>query len=78
MMTYRVQIIFSTLALVASACDGDEASDSIPTFDESRAGVLVECEDGSFDPEQINATLADYPELAEALNITDVLLTIDA
>ena len=58
-------------ALFTPACD-EPSELAIPTFETSRVGALVACDEGSFDREQINATLADYPELAEALGIDAV------
>jgi len=69
--------LLALLSLAAAACD-DEAELTLPTFESSRIGTLVACEDGSFDPEQINATLADYPELAEALALDEVRTCEDA
>lgn len=62
---------------MASAC-GDASADRSPSFDADRTGPLVPCDDGGFDRVQINATLEEHPELAEALGITDVQTCEDA
>jgi hypothetical protein len=69
--------MFVVLGLVASAC-ADSSEDRLPTFDTDRKGPLVSCDDGGFDREQINATLEEHPDLAEALGITEVRTCDDA
>ncbi len=64
-------LLLLSLALAAVGCDADD-EDAPPTFDVSARGELVACEGGEYDPVQINAMLADYPELARTLGIDRV------
>lgn len=62
--------VLAALACAAPGCDGDDvddADDPIPTYDVDVRGALVQCDNGTFDLEQMNATLQAHPELREAL-----------
>lgn len=63
--------------MVGVACDEGEDL-TIPTFEATRIGPLLPCAEGSYDREQINAELADYPELAQELGIDEVQTCEDA
>jgi hypothetical protein len=69
--------MFLVFGLVTPAC-ADPSEDRLPIFDTDRKGPLIPCDDGSFDREQINATLEEHPELSQALGITDVQTCEDA
>jgi len=79
-MTHRVPSVAALLAVAVlgtAGCD-QTSEDTIPEFVASRTGDLVTCGEGSFDRVQINALLADYPELAEELGISEVQTCDDA
>ncbi|MCY1060483.1 trypsin-like serine protease [Nannocystis sp. SCPEA4] len=66
-----IHLPFCTLAALLStapACDvADDDADAIPSYDVDVRGALVQCADGTFDIEQMNATLRAYPELGEVI-----------
>ncbi len=73
-MTHHAHIaalVAAVSCLAAAGCD-DATEAPIPTFEAREVGPLHACADGSFDAAQINAELADYPELAAELGITEV------
>lgn len=77
-MTLRVPttlLVAGFTLLGLPACDDgspDEPGTHAPTFDASRTGVLLDCEAGQYDADQINAMLADHPELADSLELHEV------
>ncbi|PCC73550.1 Trypsin [Nannocystis exedens] len=73
---------FCALAALASpACDapdGVDADEQVPSYDVGERGALVQCDNGTFDLEQMNATLRAYPELGELLGLERVAGCEDA
>lgn len=64
--------------VVAAGCTTDDDPTVADSFDVEVRGPLVRCGDDGFDLARMNATLAAYPELAEALALTAVAGCDDA
>ncbi len=65
------------LSFAGSACESSSER-TTPTFETDRSGPLLPCDGGSFDRDQINATLEEHPDLAAALGIEAVDTCEDA
>lgn len=74
----NLPLCLTLCALTAlTGCDSGDAAE-IPSFDVDVNGALVQCDNGAFDLEQINATLREYPELRDALALDRVEGCADA
>jgi hypothetical protein len=60
-----------SLLFLLLACSAD-TDDSPADYDVDVRSSFVQCTDGTYDIEQMNATLAAFPELAEAIQMTQV------
>lgn len=67
-----------SLFVAALACDSDADVASIPDLDVDVRGALVRCDAGTFDLAQMDATLQEHPDLAEAIGLERVRSCDDA
>lgn len=67
-----------SLCLIVPACSAGQASDQPRSFDVEVEGALVDCDEGQYDIEQMNAVLLEHPDLADALAMESVDTCEDA
>lgn len=63
--------VLGLLVLALAACD-DSPTEEREAYDVDVRGAFVQCDNGTFDIAQMNATLEEFPDLAEAIGMTHV------